>query len=133
VSGRAPARPSGWPPPPEASFNGDRLALQPLAQEIARRHLEHHPDDVERYGDLAAEWAVHDMQHVLAWAFGDRAGLVQLDQQVGWLARVLAARGYPLVNLADCLDEAAGVVEERVASAGSVAARLREVGAGVRP
>ena len=130
---RAASRPSGWPPPAEATFGDRRVKLEPLAAEVARRHLERHPDDVERYGDLAREWAVHDMQHVLGWAFGEAAGFVDLGQQVGWLARVLDARDYPLVNLADCLDEAAGVVDEQVPDAGAVAARLREIGAGVRP
>jgi hypothetical protein len=128
---RETTRPSGWPPPAETSFGGDRLALQPLAEEVARRHLERHPDDVERYGELAYEWAVHDMQHVLAWAFGESSGFVDLGQQVAWLARVLAARDYPLGNLADCLQEAAGVVAERVAGAEAIAARLREVAGAV--
>jgi len=135
VSGprRTPARPSGWPPPVEASFGGERVPLAPLAEEVARRHLEHHPDDVERYGDLAAQWAVHDMQHVLAWAFGESSGFVDLGRQVGWLAGVLDARGYPLANLADCLVDAADVVDGRVPEAAGVAGRLREVAADVRP
>ena len=130
---RAPARPSGWPPPAEAGWAGGRLPLAPLAEEVARRHLEHHPDDVERYGELAHAWAVHDMQHVLAWALGESGGFVDLGQQVDWLARVLDSRGYPLVNLADCLEDAGAVVEERLEGAGAVAARLREVAAEVRP
>jgi hypothetical protein len=129
---RTVSRPSGWPPPEHATLDGGRVALRPLAEEVARRHLERHPDDVERYGDLATDWAVHDMQHVLAWALGEAHG-VDLGQQVGWLARVLDARGYPLVNLADCLDSAADVVQARLPGAGPVAARLREVGGGIRP
>ena len=73
------SRPSGWPPPAEASIGGAKLKLAPLAEEVARRHLERHPDDVERYGELAQEWAVHDMQHVLAWAFGESSGFVDLQ------------------------------------------------------
>jgi hypothetical protein len=131
---RAPSRPSGTPPPVEAPFGGGRLRLPPLAGEVAARHLAAHPEDAARYGeDLAHEWAVHDMQHVLSWAFGEEAGFVVLDQQVGWLARVLDARGYPLANLADCLRTAADVVEERVDGAGAVAERLRAVGDGIRP
>jgi hypothetical protein len=120
-------RPSGMPPPVEAWFGPERVGLVPLAEEIAGRHLERCPDDVERYGELAHEWAVHDMQHVLHWAFGDFAGLVELDAQVSWLARVLDARGYPLANLWSCLRTAAEVVEERVEDSERVAARLREV------
>ena len=110
-------RPSGHPPPAEAEIDGRAVKLAPIAQEIARRHLERHPDDVERYGeDVAYEWAVHDMQHVVHWAYTDVAGLVDLSQQVAWLARVLDARGYPLENLWSCLRIAADVVEdERVA------------------
>jgi hypothetical protein len=130
---RQPARPGGSPPPVDAGFGGGRVALVPLAEETARRHLVRHPEDVDRYGELALEWAVHDMRHVLAWAFGEAAGFVDLAQQVGWLARVLAARDYPLVNLADCLDDAAGVVAERVDGAEGVAARLHEAAASVRP
>ena len=124
---RSVARPSGWQPPTEAWFGPARIELVPLAEEIATRHLERHPDDTERYGDLAREWAVHDMQHVLHWAFGDQAGLVDLAQQVGWLARVLGARDYPLENLWSCLRTAAEVVDERVQDGAPVAARLREV------
>jgi hypothetical protein len=130
---RTPARPSGWPPPAEAAFDGGRLMLQPLAEAVAERHLAHHPDDVERYGDLAREWAVHDMQHVLAWAFGEQTGFVDLAHQVTWLANLLDKRGYPLVNLADCLGDAADVVDARVPGADVVSARLREVAAQVRP
>jgi hypothetical protein len=130
---RTPSRPSGWPPPSETAFGSERLALAPLAEEVAHRHLERHPDDIERYGELAREWAVHDMQHVLAWAFGESSGFVDLGHQVAWLAGILHARGYPLVNLADCLEEAAGVLEERVPAAGGVAGRLRDVAADVRP
>jgi len=101
--------------------------LRPLAEETARRHLERHPEDVDRYGDLAREWAIHDMQHVLSWAFGDHAQLVSLDEQIDWLARVLGARDYPLENLWSCLRTAGEVVEERLEGAAPVAARLREV------
>jgi hypothetical protein len=106
------ARPTGTPPPPRAEHDGVEVALAPLAEETARRHLARHPEDVERYGDLALEWAVHDMQYALAWAFGDASGLVDLDAQVAWLARVLDARGYPRANLADCLRTAAEVVAD---------------------
>ena len=129
MSRREVARPTGWSPPVEAWFGPERVDLRPLADETARRHLERHPEDVDRYGDLARDWAVHDMQHVLHWAFGDHARLVSLDEQVGWLARVLGARDYPLENLWSCLRTAAEVVEDQVPEAAPVAARLREVAA----
>jgi hypothetical protein len=129
VKPRQAARPTGWAPPAEAWFGSARVELIPLAREVSRRHLERHPEDLERYGELAEEWAVHDMQHVLHWAFGDFAGLVELATQVGWLARVLGSRDYPVENLWSCLRTAAEVVEERVDGGAPVAARLREVAA----
>jgi hypothetical protein len=109
-------RPSGHPPPTEAELDGKVVELVPIAQKIASLHLERHPEDSERYGGLAYEWAVHDMQHVLHWAYTDVAGLVSLPDQVAWLARVLDARGYPVENLWSCLRTAAEVVpDERVA------------------
>src|SRR3954454_22034463 len=107
VTRRTPARPGGTPPPADVRFGDARVALIPLAEAVARRHLDRHPDDLERYGELAWEWCVHDMQHVLGWAFVETRGVLDLDQQVAWLARVLDAREYPLGNLADCLDVAA--------------------------
>ena len=110
------APPGGWPPPPE---------YRVLAEEVARRHLERHPEDVERYGDHALAWCVHDNQHILSWAAGDADGYVDLEKEIHWLAGVLGARGYPLANLADNL-ETAGDVEPRFGD------RLREVAALVR-
>jgi hypothetical protein len=121
------ARPSGMPPPTHAYLQGTSVELTPLADEIARRHLERHPEDTERYGDRAREWAIHDQLHVLHWAFGDHAGILDLRGQVAWLARVLEARGYPPANLWSCLRTAAEVVEERLPAAQPVAARLRAV------
>jgi hypothetical protein len=87
------------------------VALRPLALEVSDAHLAQHPEDVERYGaDLAHQWCTHDFQHVLAWAVGD----LDLDGQVGWLARVLSSRGYPVGNLISCLHTAAGIVRERL-------------------
>jgi hypothetical protein len=119
---RSPSRPSGSPPPDQVQHEGERIALAPLAEETARRHLAAHPEDGERYGDLAREWAVHDMQYVISWAYGDVADLVDLGAQATWLARVLDARGYPVANLADCMRTAAGVVPHP-----EVADRLRGV------
>ena len=50
----------------------------------------------------------------------------------GWPA-CSTRRGYPLGNLADCLDDAADVVLERVAGAEDVAERLRAAAAGAQP
>jgi hypothetical protein len=62
---------------------------------------------------MARAWCVHDVRHVLNWALDEH---VDLQSQVDWLAGVLAARGYPLSNLAGCLETAAEVVAESVAA-----------------
>ena len=125
---REAARPGGKPPPRTAFLDGEEVDLEPLAVEVAARHLVRCPGDVERYGaELVEEWCVHDMQHVLAWAFGDHAGLMSLSGNAGWLARVLDARDYPLANYWDCFHTAAEVVEERVPGGDPVAALLRGV------
>jgi hypothetical protein len=41
-------------------------------------------------------WCVHDNQHILRWAaltLDDEAGF---HKEIGWLARVLSARDFPL-------------------------------------
>jgi hypothetical protein len=124
------APPSGWPPPTEAQLGGVRVALEPLAAAIADRYFERFPEDLDRYGDAARAWELHDTQHLLNWAIGDVEGSVDLEQQVAWLARVLAARDFPLEHLAGNLDLAADVVGPQVGSA--VADRLRAAAAGVR-
>ena len=109
-------------------LDGRIVKLQTLAVETARRHLARHPEDRRVYGpDLAEEWCVHDMQWVLAWAFGDVAGLIDLHEQAGWLARILRARDYPVGNYWDAFEEAAGVVRDQVAGGEPVAARLLAV------
>jgi hypothetical protein len=109
---RRTAPPSGMPPPTSAATPaGERVELVPLAEAVAVRHLDQHPEDVARYGrDLAWQWCVHDMQHVLAWAISDQ----DFEGQLTWLARVLDARDYPVNNLVDCTLTAADVVEAQV-------------------
>jgi hypothetical protein len=115
------------PPPAAATLSdGATLDLVALAEAVAELHLERHPEDVERYGpELAEEWCVHDVRHLINWAAHD----IELSRQVAWLARVLDARGYPLANLADCLRTAAEVIERETPSdaAHEVAARLARV------
>ena len=81
-----------------------------------------HPEDVERYGDAATDWGIHDCQWILSWAYGDVAGFTNLEMQVAWLAGVLGSRGYPIANLASFLRTAAEVVEDA-----PVAERLQAV------
>jgi hypothetical protein len=63
-------------------------------------------------GDAGIEWCLHDNLYLLAWAFQDaRDGTVRLDEQAAWLARVLAARDFPVQRLVRDLRIAAEVTE----------------------
>ena len=132
MSERRTAPPGGWPPPATARLAGTALALEPLATAVADRYFERYPEDLERYGDAARAWEVHDTQHLLNWAVGDVEGHVDLERQVGWLAGVLEARDFPLEHLAGNLDLAAEVVEAGVEGGAAVAARLRAAAERVR-
>ena len=111
------ARPSGEPPPARATLRatGAEVDLAALAAEVTARHLERCPDDVERYGDRARAWGEHDGRHVLNWAVLDVNGWFPLEEQLDWLAGVLAARGYPLANLASFLGTCAEVAGDPLA------------------
>jgi hypothetical protein len=129
---RRTAAPSGWQPPAEADLDGRPVALAPLAAEIADRYFADYPDDLERYGDVARAWEIHDTHYLLAWALGDVAGYVELDRQVAWLARILEAREFPLDHLAGNLMIAADVVAVRLTGGEPVAERLRAAAVLVR-
>jgi hypothetical protein len=124
--------PGGWPPPEHAALAGREVALLPLATAVSERYFERYPEDLERYGDLARQWEVHDTQHLLGWAIGDVEGHVDLETQVGWLAGVLEARDFPVEHLAGNLELAADTVEDELDDAGAVADRLRAAAAHVR-
>ena len=113
-----------------ATLAGAEVALAPLAEAVSVRYFERFPEDLERYGELAREWEVHDTQHLLNWAIGDVEGHVELEKQVGWLAGVLEARDFPLEHLAGNLELAGDVVEAPLG--GAVAQRLRAAAAFVR-
>ena len=104
-------------PPATATLpDGVLLELRPLACEITDRHLRRHPEDVERYGDVAREWGIHDNQHLVNWAVLDARGVLSFPEQLRWLANVLGSRGYPLANLADNLKTGAQVIRDQVTS-----------------
>ena len=113
--------PSGAPPPERAVLMGADapIELVPLAEEICRRYREEFPDEVGRYGEAGAEWCVHDNQHILNWAVLAQAGDVELAREIAWLARVLAARDFPLDRLVRDLEIAADVVRERLGAEGA--------------
>ena len=76
---------------------------------------------------------MHDTAHCLQWAVLDVEGFVDLHREVQWLTSVLRSRGFPLEHLAQNLELAADVVDERVGDTGApVAERLRSAAAAVR-
>ena len=124
--------PGGWPPPDRATLAGREVELPPLAEAVSVRYFERYPEDLERYGDLARQWEIHDTQHLLNWAIGDVEGHVELERQVGWLAGVLEARDFPIEHLAGNLELAADTVEAELGDAEALAGRLRDAAAHVR-
>jgi hypothetical protein len=127
---RRTAPPSGWPPPEEAELNGAVVVLGPLCEEIADRYFHRFPGDLDRYGaDVARAWEIHDTRHLLSWAIGAEEGRVDLEGQIGWLARVLEARSFPLDHLVGNLELAAAVIDERLDRGTGVAGRLRAAAA----
>jgi hypothetical protein len=130
---RRPAPPSGMPAPTSAPLGGRRIALLPLAEAVADRYFGEFPDDLDRYGEAARAWEIHDTCHCLHWALLDAGGFADLGREVAWLTIVLSSRGFPLEHLARNLELAADVVEERLTgSAVAVAAHLRTAAADVR-
>jgi hypothetical protein len=108
--------PGGTPPPRTAILSGGEapIDLVALAEEICRRYRHEFPDEQERYGDAGVAWCIHDNQHILGWAVGARNGYTDLNEQLGWLAGVLAARDFPVARLVRDLEIAADVVRERL-------------------
>ncbi len=112
--------PSGGMAPPQTVTlpDGTRLDLLPLARKISDAHLARHPDELERYGAACREWCTHDNQHLLSWAALDLQDSVDFDEQLGWLSRVLSARGYPIASLVDNLRTGGKLIELHAPGAG---------------
>jgi hypothetical protein len=70
---------------------------------------------------------VHDTKWLLWWAIRDiEHRALDFGRELGWLARILAAREFPLARLARDLEIAADVLDEREGEAlDAVAQRLR--------
>ena len=120
------APPSGWPAPTTATLAGRELALTPLAEATADRYFGAFADDIERYGEAARAWEVHDTLHCLQWAVLDVEGFAGIEREVAWLANILRSRDFPVEQLARNLELAADVVDEQLGAEGaSVAGRLR--------
>jgi hypothetical protein len=123
----------GTPPPATATLaDGTTLELRPLAKEICARYRREFPDEESRYGSAGVEWCIHDNQHILNWAALEAAGVAGiLERQLGWLARVLAARDFPLERLRRDVAIAAGVVRELHPESSELAEALESASAQV--
>lgn len=95
------------------------LDLHALAEAVCARYYAEFPDEDAVYGAVGRAWCQHDNQHLLNWAALDVAGAVVLDEQVTWLARILEARGFPILRLARSLELGGEVVREAVGAAGA--------------
>jgi hypothetical protein len=127
------APPSGSPAPTHVKLAGQDIALTRLAESVAERYFHEFPEDLERYGDAARAWEIHDTSYCLQWAVLDVEGLADLRHEIAWLTDVLGSRGFPLGHLARNLELAASVVGEQLPGAGgAVAARLRSAAQIVR-
>jgi hypothetical protein len=131
-----PVEPPGGEAPPSSACLGDDepLDLIELAREICRRYRAEFPDEQERYGSAGVAWCVHDNQWLLSWAAESIAGYLDMKDEVGWLASVLEARGFPLQRLCRDLEIGADVVLEHVSGTPgeTLAAVLVDAGAFVR-
>ena len=107
--------PSGGTPPPTESRlpDGRVVDLAEPAAETCRRYAKRFPDEEARYGEAWMPWCRHDTQHLINWSVLDLAGFGDLDAQVDWLWRVLAARGFPVERIPVNLELAASVMRER--------------------
>jgi hypothetical protein len=125
------APPSGQLPPQQVALRtGGGVELAAWAARAAGRHLNAHPEELERYGVHLADWCTHDLQWLGMWAVLDADGQpVDFPAQLDWLARVLAARDYPLSSLADALetlaDETPQGLDDAAAALRAGAERLR--------
>jgi methanogenic corrinoid protein MtbC1 len=122
--------PSGAPPPASVRVGGVEVELEPLAREICELYRALYPDERERRGTSGELWCLHDTLYLLAWALDDlRPATGQLVRNVMWLARVLAARGFPLERLARHLQLASEVVlRADVPEREALSERLQEAG-----
>jgi hypothetical protein len=109
------APPSGQEPPHTVQRrDGTTVELDPLAREVCDKYFDAFPDHLEHYGPAGDAWCTHDSLYLFDWAFHD----LDWDEsvlipQVLWLARVLAARDFPVARLARHLELAAAVARLR--------------------
>jgi hypothetical protein len=122
--------PGGSPAPTTVTLDERKVPLAHLLETVADRYFAEFPGDLERYGDAAREWELHDTAHCVNWAVLDVNGIPSLERNITWLANVLRARDFPLEQLARNLEIAADVCAEQLSQA--VAERLRAAATLVR-
>lgn len=112
--------------------DGRALDLVDLAGRVCGRYYEDFPDEDARYGEVGRAWCQHDNQHLLNWTALAAEGLVDLDHEVAWLARVLDRRDFPLDRLARNLELGSEVVRDEVPDSATLSAALDQACAMVR-
>ena len=118
---RRAAPPTGAPAPEHAGG----LDLRTIAERVTERYGHEFPDEDERYEPaIWRAWCRHDAQYLLQWGVLDADGIVSLDEQVAWLARVLGARDFPLDRLARTLELCADELDRE--GRADAAGRLRD-------
>jgi len=119
------ASPSGMPPPETVtSLHGRDIDLVALARDACASYATEFPDERERYGAAGMDWCRHDCQHLVNWGVLSLTAGLDYEAQLGWLARVLEARDFPLERLVRCLELLAQAVRDSVPDEPEVAARL---------
>lgn len=119
MTGRALLPPTGGDEAPHYSAalpGGLVLDLQALAGRICEQYREEFPDELQRYGPAGHAWCIHDNQHLLNWSVEAIVNDLDINQEVAWLANLLADRNFPTDRLARSLDIGAAVVREEVAA-----------------
>lgn len=136
----ASGRPDRRSPPPSGMAaprfapgpDGRGLPLVDLAARVCEAYYAEFPDEDERYGEVGRAWCLHDNQHLLNWTALAAEGLVDLDREVAWLARVLDRRDFPLDRLARNLELGSEVVRDEVPGSETLSAALDQACAMVR-
>jgi hypothetical protein len=121
-------------PPPETATSprGRDIDLVAIAREACASYAVEFPDERERYGPAGVEWCRHDCQHLLNWAVLSLTVDLDFEGQLAWLARVLAARDFPLDRLARGLGLLSQAVRKNLPDEPEIAARLDAGAAYVR-
>ena len=84
---RRPAPPGGWPPPAERDARRRAVDLTGSRVRSPTATSRAYPEDLERYGELAREWEIHDTQHCSTGRSAtSRASSTSSTRSPGWRA-----------------------------------------------